>query len=96
MFIPLRCNNSAQQSWPQKKTHVKMDSEVVQDVAKTWHRIGSHVRIEWRKQLARIRDRRQTLVEARDSLAFLFGIEGVVWDLDNFKIQVLPCPPRPP
>lgn len=85
--------------WKSRNACVFRDQTDTPDaiVRKAWHRIGAHVRMEWQKQFTKIRDHRQTLSEARERcLAFPFGVEGVAWDLDNFRLQGLPCPPRPP
>lgn len=63
---------------------------------RTWHRLSSYLRIEWKHQLAHINSGQISREEARASMEFQFGVEGVVWDLEDLKIQVPPCPPRPP
>lgn len=71
-------------------SHLPVNPEAV--IRKTWHRLGSHLSRKWQQQLGDIRNGCKTREEARASMAFLFGIEGLIWDLEDRKIQV---PPRP-
>lgn len=75
-------------------SHLPWNSQAV--IRKTWYRLSSHLRLEWKQQLADIRSGKQNREEARASMKFHFGIEGVAWELENFNLQVPPCPPRPP
>lgn len=61
-----------------------------QVIHKAWHRIGTHVRTEWTHLFREIRDGRISILHARDRLAFLFGIEGVVWEIQDVRIPVPP------
>lgn len=70
-----------------------MDSEGV--IRKTWQRLGSYARLEWRRLFGLIRQDRILLADARDSMAFLLGIAGVVWDLDEIQ-PAGPAVPNPP
>lgn len=65
-------------------------------IHKSWHRIGTQVKIEWCHLLSEIRANKINFMEAKDRMAYLFGKEGVVWELEDVRIQVPPCPPRPP
>lgn len=72
-------------------------TQSAQVIQKTWHRIGTHIRLEWKKLLSNIRSGTSSITDARDRLAFLFGKVGVVWEIENVRILVPPCPPpRPP
>lgn len=75
-------------------SHIPDDPDTI--IRRTWHRLSSHLRVEWKAQLAKIRKGQINREEARARMAFIHGIEGVVWDLENFKLRIPPCPPRPP
>lgn len=75
-------------------SQIPFDTEAV--CRRTWHKLSAYLRIEWRAQVANIRSGRVSRDEARARMAFFFGIEGVIWNLEDLKLQVPPCPPRPP
>lgn len=67
-------------------TERRADPEKV--MRKVWHRIGTQVKIEWRSLLTEILSKKISLMDAHASMAFLFGLEGVVWELVDTRIQV--------
>lgn len=70
------------------------NSEAV--IRKFWHRVGTYIRLEWPHLMTEVRNRKMSFMEARERLAFLYGAEGVTWNLDEIGIQIPPYPPRPP
>lgn len=67
-------------------SHVPLNPEVV--IRKTWDSLSAHLRMEWKQQVGNCRSGRQSREEARASMEFLFGTEGVVWNLEDFNLQV--------
>lgn len=65
-------------------------------IRKTWHRLSTYIRLEWQSLFRRVKLRQMSRDEAKAAMALMFGYEGILWNLEDFVIQVPPCPPRPP
>lgn len=79
----------------ERNVHVFADQTTAPEkiIRRTWQRIGTYIRLEWKVLLTKVRRSELTLADARERMELHFGTVGILWSLDDITNQIQPRPP---